>query len=382
MAWRNIKVEDQREYLIKSYISKFSTMEELCQELGISRKTGYKWLKRYIDGGLDALSDISRAPKEPFRKFSDKVIDIALAVKQRYPKYGPKKIYAILLREYPGEAWPSPTRLYEIFNEHHLVCSRKLRRRVPRTHPLGEINASNDVWCADFKGWFLTQDKTKVEPLTITDGYSRYLIKCQHLEKKDFSSVWKIYDEAFQEYGLPFRIRTDNGPPFATTGVGRLSRLAINLVKAGVLPEWINPGHPEENGRHERFHRSFKDAVASPPANSFSEQMMRMKAYIEEYNFERPHEALNQQVPGSYYQLSTRRWDGVLRSPEYNTQEMKLRKIGSSGCIHWKQKFCYLGQLLQGEYVGLREIDNGYHQIFYGPIFLGTLTEKNELNKP
>lgn len=382
MAWRTKKVEDQREYLVKSYLSKFATMSDLCNELGISRKTGYKWVERYQEGGANALSNASTAPKIPYRKFSEESIDQALLIKQKYPKFGPKKVHAILSKIYPEQIHPSVTRLYEIFKDYHLVSSRKLKRRVPRTHPLGEVNASNDVWCADFKGWFLTQDKSKIEPFTITDGYSRYIIQCKHLERKNFECVWKVYEELFKELGLPLRIRTDNGPPFATTGVGRLSRLAINLVKVGITPEWINPGHPEENGRHERFHKSLKDAIANPPALSFSEQIMKMNAFIEEFNFERPHEALNQQVPGSVYHPSERKWDGRLRSPEYNSQEMKIRKVGSSGCIYWKQTGYYLGQLLAGEYVGLREIEGEFYEIYYGPIFLGTFQEGKSFNKP
>jgi len=251
MAWRCTRVEDQREYLVKTYISKQATMKELCEECGVSRKTGYKWYQRYCEDGLKGLCDKSRAPQNSFCKYSPEVVSKALELKQKHLKFGPKKIHAILEKKFPNIDWPSPTRLYQIFKEHHLVCSRKLRRRVARTHPLGEVNSSNDVWCVDFKGWFLTGDKTKVEPLTITDGYSRYVIRCIHLERKTFEEVWKTYTDAFNQYGLPLRIRTDNGPPFATTGVGRLSKLAINLVKAGVVPEWIAPGHPEQNGRHE-----------------------------------------------------------------------------------------------------------------------------------
>src|SRR5262249_30297707 len=153
---------------------------------------------------------------------------------------------------------------------------KRPRTRVPATHPLGELNNSNDVWIADFKGWFLTKDKKKCEPLTITDGYSRYLIKCEHVFNKSSEHIWPIFVEAFQECGLPNRIRTDNGPPFGSVGVGRLTQLSINLIKAGITPEWINPGHPEENGRHERFHLTLKMAVANPPAETLEEQIKRM----------------------------------------------------------------------------------------------------------
>ena len=382
MAWKCVKVEEQREYLVKSYVSKAASMSELCEECGVSRTTGYKWYYRYLEEVESGLLDQSRAPKFPKRKFSEEQMKVALELKQKRPKYGPSKIAALLARKFPDQAWPSSTRLYHLFREHHLICSRKLRRRVPRTHPLGQVNASNDVWCADFKGWFLTEDQSKIEPLTITDGYSRFVIRCLHLERKRSIDVWRVYSEAFHEYGLPLRIRTDNGPPFATTGVGRLSSLSVNLIKAGVIPEWINPGHPEENGRHERFHRSLKEAVASPPANTFSEQIVRMGAFTDEYNFDRPHEALGQQTPGSYYDPSPRQWDGILRAPEYDSKEMAIRKVCSNGCIHWKRLECYLGKVLSNEYVGLREAGNGYYRVFYGPVFLGTLIEGEGFKRP
>lgn len=382
MAWRCVKVEERREYLVKSYTSKAASMSELCEECGVSRTTGYKWYHRYIEEGECSFSDKSRAPKSPKRKFTQGQMTMALELKQKHPRFGPNKIAAVLQREYPEQTWPSPTRLYLLFKEHHLVCSRKLRRRVPRTHPLGDVNASNDVWCADFKGWFLTEDQSKIEPLTITDGYSRFVIKCIHLEKKRSIDVWRVYSEAFFEYGRPLRIRTDNGPPFATTGVGRLSSLSVNLIKAGVIPEWINPGHPEENGRHERFHRSLNEAIANPPARTFSEQMTRMRSFVEEYNFDRPHEGLGQQTPGSYYEPSIRQWDGKLRPPEYDSKEMAVRKVGSSGCIHWKGLECYLGQVLSTEYVGIKEVGDGRHQVYYGPVFLGMLDEAVGFRRP
>lgn len=383
MAWRQVKVEDQREYLVKSYLSNLAPMNELCNECEVSPKTGYKWVKRYREGGTQALSDQSRAPKKPHKKYSKKDIQIALELKRRYPKYGPKKIVAMLAAKYPDRDWPSATRLYEVFKEHHLVCSRKLRRRVPRTHPLSHANQSNDVWCADFKGWFKTKDKTKVEPFTVTDGYSRYVICCQHLDRKTWEDVWRVYSELFINYGLPVRIRTDNGPPFASVGVGRLSLLSVNLIKAGVMPEWINPGCPQENGRHERFHRSLKENTASPPAETLHEQVFRMESFVEEYNFDRPHEALNFQVPGSIYSPSKRSWDGKLRSPEYDTNQFSVRKVGDSNlCFHWKGTAIYLGKALKREYVGVRQVGDRLYDVVYGPVYLGSFEEGKVLELP
>ena len=194
--------------------------------------------------------------------------------------------------------------------------------------------------------------------------------------------VWKVLSDSFLEYGLPKRIRTDNGPPFASVGVGRLSKLSINLIKAGVTPEWITPGHPEENGRHERFHRSLKDAVANPPAATYSEQICKMRVFVDEYNFERPHEALDLQVPGSYYEPSEREWDGRLRSPEYHDEGVLIRKVRQNGCMTLKRTDYYLGQVLEGEYVGLREFDNDCYWVYYGPVFLGTITSRLCFEKP
>ncbi len=381
MPWELRKVEDKRKELIDAYI-KGASMTDLCKCYLISRKTAYKWLNRYLElGSEEALRDLSRAPHNPSRIFAEEQIRMALEFKLHHPTWGPKKVLAKLMMSYPELEWPSATWLYEIFREHHLVIPRRLRKRVPATHPLGEVNESNDVWMADFKGWFLTKDKAKCEPLTITDGYSRFLIRCEHMERKTADHVWPIFENAFKEYGLPNRIRTDNGPPFGCMGAGRMTRLSVNLIKAGVTPEWINPGHPEENGRHERFHLTLKKEVANPPAKNLTEQILRMRKFQEEYNYERPHEALNQQPPANHYYSSKRQWDGVLRKPEYNTLEMVVRKVCPSGCIWLNQGEYFVSQVMIGEYVGLKENANGEIEVYYGPVYLGKLKE-NGLERP
>lgn len=375
MAWRLKKVEDQRIALVEAYFKGTDKMIDLCEQFGISRKTAYKWCNRYRSLGIEGLKDQSKAPHGPSSIFTEDTINAAIDLKVKYPKWGPKKIKAKLCRDYPRMGWPSATRLYEIFKDHHLVTPRRLRTRVPATHPLGDLNNSNDVWIADFKGWFLTRDSKKCEPLTITDGFSRFLIKCRHLFGKSTDYVWPIFIEAFQEYGLPNRIRTDNGSPFGSMGVGRLTPLSLNFIKAGVVPEWINPGHPEENGRHERFHLTLQEATANPPAETLQEQISRMATFQEEYNFERPHEALNMKTPSDHYCQSKRKWDGKLRDPEYDTQSMLVRKVGQNGCIWIKQTEYYVGTTLAGEYVGMKEGDGGEFVVHYGPVYLGKLKE-------
>lgn len=382
MPWEFKKVEDKRKELIEAYESGAS-MTQLCKQFQVSRKTAYKWYKRYLmRGPEEGLKDLSKAPHHPVRVFIDNQIDMAIDLKLKKPYWGPKKILSNLGKHHPELDWPSRAWLYEVFKDKNLVTPRRLRRKVPATHPLGDVNNSNDVWMADFKGWFMTQDHTKCEPITITDGHTRYLIACKHMSKKSVEYVWPIFEEAFKEYGLPNRIRTDNGPPFGSIGAGRLTQLSINLIKAGVVPEWINPGHPEENGRHERFHLTMKQAIASPPAKDLREQLMRMKSFQEEYNYERPHEALDMGTPAESYYKSQRKWDGTLREPEYDTKTEIVRKVCQSGCVWLKQGEYYIGQTLTGEYVGLKEVAEGEYEVHYGPVVLGKITEGKKMQKP
>lgn len=381
MAWRLKKVEEQRKSLVDAYWKGTESMSELCRQFGVSRKTAYKWWNRYKRLGEKGLIDLPKAPRKPHVAYTQEIIDMAIDLKLKKRNWGPKKIIATLERNYPRMDWPSRTRLYEIFKLHNLIVPRRLRGRVPATHPLGECNGSNEVWMADFKGWFLTKDNIKCEPLTITDGFSRFLIKCVHVSKKSSEYIWPIFAEAFQEYGLPNRIRTDNGAPFGCIGVGRLTDLSIKLLKSGIMPEWINPGHPEENGRHERFHSTLKQAVANPPADTFEEQIRRMAIFQEEYNYERPHESLNMDPPAKHYCKSSRKWDGVLRAPEYDGKEMIVRKVGQNGCIWIKQTEYYISQTLAGEYVGVKEEED--LKVHYGPVYLGKLKSGNKrIEKP
>lgn len=370
MPWECVTVENKRKEFIAAYIDGFA-MTELCKLYGISRKTGYKWVKRWEEE--ESLADKSRARLQAGRIYSDELIGIALHLKHKYRSWGPRKIIAKLCQDYPNNSWPSPTRLYEIFKELGLITERKLRQRLAMTAPLGDVTASNEVWAADFKGWFLTENNEKFEPLTITDGHTRYLIRCTHLPKKGVEYVWPVVAEAFQQYGLPLRFRTDNGPPFGCMGIGRLTKLSVNLIKAGVLPEWINPGHPEENGRHERFHLTLKMATASPAAKTLKEQIARTKHFEEEYNFERPHEALGMNPPAKHYRPSPRKWDGILRAIEYDGDTSHVRKVGQNGCIWYGQREYFLGQALSGEHVGLKENKENELEIYYGPINLGKL---------
>jgi putative transposase len=381
MAWENFKVEQQRLQAVKAYMAGTTSMTDICRMYGISRKTGYKWCERFLAHGEAGLKDLSKTPHKLPHCYMEGQINRAIDIKLKHRTWGPKKVLAKLKTLYPMENWPCPTRLYEIFKSYHLVTKRRFKGRVPATAPLGDLTDCNNTWAVDLKGWFLTGDGRKCEPLTITDCFSRYLINCTHLDSHTVEYVWPIFDQAFREHGLPNKVRSDNGPPFGSTGVGRLTTLSVNLIKAGVIPEWIRPGHPEENGRHERFHLTLKQEVASPPKSTLALQIQAMSQFQQDYNFERPHEALEMKTPADRYHFSLRRWDGVLRSPEYDTTEMEVRKVGQNGGIWLRGTEHYIGQTLTGEYVGLKTNLNGESDLYYGPIYLGKLSN-NGLERP
>jgi putative transposase len=354
MAWEKFKVEEQRLQVIEAYINGDASMTAICARYGISTKTAYKWYKRYLDLGIEGLNDLSKTPHKPYCLFTEEQIQRAIDLKLRRLNWGPKKILAKLLEIYPDERWPSPTRLHEIFKEYHLVTKRRIKRRVPATAPLGHITKCNDTWAIDLKGWFLTKDGCKCEPLTITDCESRFLICCTHLDKHSVEYVWPLLDQAFREYGLPNRIRSDNGPPFGSLGIGRLTSLSVYLIKAGVIPEWIKPGHPEENGSHERFHLTLQQEVATPPKETLALQIQALESFRNDYNFERPHEALNMRKPGDYYTASNRTWKGVFKPPEYDRSIFDVRKVEKGGQIKWRGNHIYISDTLKDEYIGFK----------------------------
>ena len=382
MAWGEIKVEEQRKQFIDACLEGKLTITELCRQYDISRKCGYKWLRRYENEGVESLKDKSRAPLKQALEIDPQTARDVLEVRFRYPTWGPKKVLAWLKSNRPDLAWPSTTTIGNLFDKNGLTVPRKRRMRVPnRTAPLTHCQQSNDVWCTDFKGWFLTGDGQKCEPFTLTDGATRFLIRCLKLKSNDTDHVWAVLSNAFHEYGLPLFLRNDNGPPFASCGVGRLSTLSVRLIKAGVTPEWIDPGKPQQNGRHERMHQTLKNETASPPEATLKKQEMKFKEFLNYYNFTRPHEAIDQKTPGSIYVPSNRIWNGRLKSPEYPSG-YTVRQGRQKGEIKWKGEKIYLGSVLYGEPIGLEEQDNDIWKVVYGPIILGFINQKNQFIRP
>jgi transposase InsO family protein len=341
------------------------SMTELCQRYEIARETGYVWIRRYRERGLDGLVEQSRAAWRHANQTPGEIEQMVLELRQAHMRWGPRKLKRILERDEPGRAWPAASTIGTLLKREGLVVARRKRRRTaPYSEPLAHANGPNRVWCADFKGWFRSGDGRRIDPLTISDAHSRYLLRCQAVEKTDTARVQAIFEAAFREYGMPEAIRTDNGAPFASSAIAGLSRLAVWWMKLGIVPERIEAGHPEQNGRHERMHRTLKQEVAQPPAANRREQQRAMERFRQEYNQVRPHEALGMQTPAEVYQPSARSFPVRVREPEY-PDTMQVLNVKSQGQFRWKKQDVFLSEVLWGEPVGLLPVDDHWYTIYF-----------------
>jgi putative transposase len=340
-------------------------MTDLCAIYGIARETGYYWLRRYQQGGLEALRDRGRAPERHPNQTPERTERAVLELRREHMSWGPRKLKRVLEREAPQRAWPAASTIGALLAREGLVVPRKKRRRTPPyTEPFAAADAPNRVWCADFKGWFETQDGERIDPLTITDACSRYLLRCQQVEKTNGEQVQAIFEAAFRECGLPAAIRTDNGPPFASRAIAGLSRLAVWWMKLGIVPERIAAGHPEQNGRHERMHRTLKQETASPPAANRRAQQRAFDRFRREYNEERPHEALAMQTPASVYTPSERGYPPRVPEPQYGS-DFLVRRVPASGDFKWKGQRIFLSETLMGEAIGLLPLDERVYTVYF-----------------
>lgn len=378
MAWKERCVMDERLSFMADYLKKEWCMAELCRRYGISRRVGYKWLARYEIEGIEGLHDRSRAPLSHPHQVEESIVERIVLHKGKHLHWGPRKILASLQRVHPSVYWPVASTIGEILDRHGLVKRRRKRRRAtPSSQPLAHCTHPNDVWCIDFKGWFLTKNGTRCDPLTLCDGSTRFFLKCQALSgKTDTNAVQAVLEMAFREYGLPRAMRSDNGSPFASTGRAGLSRLSVWWMRLGITPERIRPGHPEENGRLERLHKTLKAETAKPPQYSLRQQQHAFNRFREEYNYERPHEALGQKPPGDFYTPSPRTYCARLpKSPDYD-HTFHVRKVKHSGEIRWKANTYYITQALVGQYIGLKPIGNHTYILYFNQTILGELNEK------
>jgi transposase InsO family protein len=363
---------EQRLEFIREYETELFTLTELAAQYGISRKTAYKWLERYHADGAAGLVDLSRRPRHSPNATDPELVDALLALRRRHPRWGPKKLLAVARRGEPDGDWPARATVAALLKRQGWIVPR---RRSP--HPAAACGGTgltpptraNEVWTTDFKGEFRTGDGSYCYPLTLRDGLSRFVLRCDGFLGRTTEATHRRFDRAFRDYGLPDRIRSDNGGPFASPGLGGLSQLSVWWIRLGIIPERIAPGHPEQNGSHEQFHAVLKAETARPPAPNCAAQQQRFRRFCRVYNEERPHEALNDQPPATRYEPSPRSMPVRLPPVEY-PGHMDVRLVASNGDVSWAGERLFVASALAGEHVAFEEVDDGVWTLHFATIAL------------
>lgn len=333
-------------------------MVELAERYGISRKTAYKWIGRYEAEGPSGLEARSSAPLRHGRATAAELVEAIVQQKEARPSWGPLKIVAKLEALYPQLAWPAASTAGEILKRAGMTRPRRRRHRAPPTlGGLTQAERPNQLWAVDHKGWVRLLDGQRCEPLTLTDSFSRFLIGLEASQSTRQEEARPVFERAFAAYGLPEAIRSDNGAPFASAGVTGLTALGVWWAKLGIRHERIAPGHPQQNGRHERFHLTLKEAM-EPPSPDIAAQADRFEAFRRDYNIERPHQALDQTPPARHYQPSPRPMPEQPSEPDY-PKEADIRRVRSNGEIKWNGGFLFVSSALVGELVAIEETQAG-----------------------
>jgi putative transposase len=380
MPWKVINQIDLKIQFINDWNQEYSSITDLSQKYGVSRPTVYKWLRRYEQFGIEGLKEQSRAPKRRPHRISEEILNLVIQEKLKNRKRGPRKIRAQLKRKYPKRKFPAVSTMAYWLKKQGLVEQRKKRLHVPPyTEPFSECHAPNAVWSIDYKGQFHMKDGHVCYPLTLSDNFSRFILACQALEGPRYDPTRRCLDSVFREYGLPRAIRSDNGTPFAGRCIGALSRLMIWWILLGIIPERIGKGCPQENGRHERMHRTLKSDALDPVAGNLKEQQKAFDLYRHDYNNDRPHESLNDQTPSDYYEKSNRPYVAHPHLPDYG-HEYLVRHVRHNGEIKFMGRMFYLTELLAGMPVGLKEIEDGLWQLQFSFYALGSIDlRKNKI---
>lgn len=376
MPWAASGVVDERLLFVSARLAGEASMTELCERYGISRKSGYKWLSRYAAEGPSGLLDRSPAPLRHGRATDPGLVAALLQLKAARPSWGPRKLMGRLRLDHPQLAWPSDSAAGDILKRAGLVEARHRRRRVAPT--LGGLTLPervNQVWAVDHKGWIRLGDGRRCEPLTATDGFSRFLLLlsagCSTREEE--ARPW--FERAFKDFGLPEIIRSDNGPPFASVGVTGLTSLSVWWAKLGIRHERIAPGKPQQNGRHERFHRTLLEAM-TPPCADQAAQAKRFDAFRHDYNTQRPHQALGQSPPSTLYAPSTRKLPRRAPEPDY-PKEAAVRRVRSNGCVKWRGDLVYISSALCGEPLAIEETEQGHARVRFFELPIGLIDRKS-----
>jgi transposase InsO family protein len=379
MPWKVINQMDLKVQLINDWNIQYS-ITALSHKYGVSRPTVYKWIERYKRLGLEGLKEQSRAPQSRPHRTPQGILDLVIQEKLKNRKRGPRKIRAQLKRQYPQRRWPAVSTIGYWLKKEGLVEPRKKRLHVPPySEPFSECRSPNDVWSIDYKGQFYMKNGQVCYPLTLSDNYSRFMLGCQALDGPRYHPTRRCLESIFRHYGLPLAIRSDNGTPFAGRALGGLSRLMIWWILLGISPERISKGCPQENGRHERLHRTLKSDALNPVARNLKEQQKAFDLYRYEYNHDRPHESLKDLTPGEVFEKSNRPYVEHPHPPDYDP-DFLVRYVRQNGEIKFMGRMFFLTELLTGLPVGLKEIEDGLWQLQFSFYYLGSIDlRKNKI---
>lgn len=382
MPWQGVSPVDLRMRFITEYLTEHYSMTELAAVYGISRKTAYYWVRLYEREGPGRLAGASRRPHQMPRATSETIVAQLLAARRRHPTWGAGKLRDWLVRRSPEGTWPCRDTIHTILTRAGAVRRRRRRRPIiaPPRH-LTVPTRPNLVWTVDFKGEFCTRDGAWCYPFTLRDGYSRFVLRCSALRSTQTPAVSPHFVRAFAEYGLPERIRSDNGGPFASPGLGGLSSLSVWWMRLGITPERIAPGHPEQNGSHEQFHAVLKAETARPPAPNRTAQQQRFRRFVREYNEERPHEALGNHAPATRYEPSRRGLPARV-PPIHYPGHMEVRRVGSNGCVSWHSTPLFVATALAGHDVAFEEVDDGLWTLHFATVPLARYDERRRTLQP
>ena len=377
MPWKEAGSMLERTRFIEDYLSGLYSITELAIRYGVSRRTLHKWLGRHDVDGSKGLVDHSRAPLHSPQRTSADLEARIVAFRKRFPFMGPRKIMARLAELHPALDWPAASTAGDILARADLVHRR--RRRNPPAHPLrartSTATGPNDLMTIDYKGQFRLRNHHYCYPLTIVDHVTRFILACDAFPSTEQLHTRRAFERVFRTFGLPRAILSDNGSPFGSPGLARLSRLSLWWIRLGLTVERIVPGLPEQNGAHERIHRTLKAETTRPPESSLARQQTRFDQFVHDYNHERPHEALGQKRPASLYTTSPRPYPESLPPIEYDGH-LEIRKVDDRGTIKWRNEKLFLSHTLNGETVGLEEIDDGTWSLFYGCVLLARFDER------
>ena len=376
MPWKQTDPVKARLKFIAQKEAELYSHTELCERFGVSRQAGYDLMKRYEAEGVDGLKDRSHAPKHVPHRISEEIASVLLETRKAHPDWGPRTILAYLAARTPDLHLPAASTVGDLFKRSGLVES-KPRRREWRHPGRSTITAQqpNEMWSVDFKGQFRTRDGHTCYPLTVADTHTRFLLACDGLTSTGHAQAQQVFARLFREYGLPAAIRSDNGAPFASKAIGGLSRLNVWWIQLGIQHDRTEPGHPEQNGSHERMHRTLKRRTVWPPAADGIEQQERFDGFRDEYNFVRPHHALAKKTPGSLYRPSERAMPKRIPAPEY-PGHCHVRQVRANGIVHFRDRDLFLSEVLIGHNVAFEEIDDRVWSVYFYDLLLARLDER------